>query len=484
VSPSPLDTQATAAVRNYGNSWNAIMQLVRAGHSWSGHERNCVFLNCTSSVPGQAPGSSPDRLPQFSDISAMSGLDWPDDGRAVAVVDWDHDGDLDLWLRNRTAPRIRLMRNVTCDVNADAMFLNVRLIGSSCNRDAVGARAELVTSSGEADSIRTVRSVRAGDAFLSQSSKSLHFGLAKDSKIERLIVTWPGGEREEFSKIIAGQHLELRQGTGVATVVKPRIIEQLASGPVQPLAPTAAARIILPARIAWPPLEVTRQGKPLTLSADTIDTPTLITFWSSSCPNCRREITELGERLAEFERANLAVRLVCVDGADQSGETPSGIPLEAQEFLTQVKLQDNSASADAIALERLRQFQNALFSRYPSFVIPMSFLVDSQGQVICIYRGSFACETFLQDRALTDLVDTALRTLAPPLAGTWITQPATRTQFAEFIGERLTANLPDLAAAYYEAAAKAETDAARQHALQSHADALRRRSIKSPLDEN
>lgn len=454
------------------------MQLVRAGHSWSGHERNCVFLNCTSPVAGQEPSANQDRIPQFSNASAMSGLDWPDDGRAVAVVDWDQDGDLDLWLRNRTAPRIRLMRNVTCDVDAQSQSINVRLIGTSCNRDAVGARAELITSSSESSDIRTVRSVRAGDAFLSQSSKWLHFGVPTNATIDRLIVIWPGGEREEFSGVTAGQRIELRQGTGVITPVKARTTKELAKGAAEPLAPTAAARIIMPARIEWPTLKLTLQGQPLPLSADTIDSPTLITFWSSSCPNCRREIAEFAERQAEFQRADLTVRLVCVDDSEAAGVSASGISPEAQKFLDQVELQANSAWADEQTLERLRQFQYVLFSRYPSFVIPMSFLVDSQGQVICIYRGSFPSETFLNDRALADLDDTALRAVAPPLAGTWITKPATRTQFAEFIAERLIANIPDLAADYYEAAAKAEPDAARQNALRRQADALRRQEIE------
>ena len=66
------------------------MRLLREGHSFSGHERNCVFLNDSGN--------------RFSDISAVSGLDFPDDGRGVSVTDWDHDGDLDVWLANRTGP--------------------------------------------------------------------------------------------------------------------------------------------------------------------------------------------------------------------------------------------------------------------------------------------------------------------------------------------------------------------------------------------
>ena len=66
-----------------------------------------------------------------------------DDGRAIATVDWDHDGDLDLWISNRSAPRLRLMRN---DLPRTNHFIALRLQGNgtTTNRDAIGARIELI----------------------------------------------------------------------------------------------------------------------------------------------------------------------------------------------------------------------------------------------------------------------------------------------------------------------------------------------------
>ena len=95
---------------------------MREGRSWSGHERNNCFANL-----GQG---------SFADVSFVSGLDFADDGRAVAVVDWDGDGDLDLWLRNRTGPQLRLLRN---DHPGTGHFLALRLEGTDSNRDAIGA---------------------------------------------------------------------------------------------------------------------------------------------------------------------------------------------------------------------------------------------------------------------------------------------------------------------------------------------------------
>ena len=80
-------------------------------------------------------------------------MDFPDDGRAISVTDWDNDGDLDLWITNRTAPRLRLMRNDTKEVNS---FISLRLRGNgkTVNKDAIGARVEIIN--GKLDEDETV----------------------------------------------------------------------------------------------------------------------------------------------------------------------------------------------------------------------------------------------------------------------------------------------------------------------------------------
>lgn len=105
--------------------------MLRRGRSYSGSERNCVFLN----TAGQSSGP-------FANISATSGIDLPDDGRALVATDWDHDGDLDVWISNRNAPRLRFFKNDTPTQNH---HLSLRLLGTAptTNRDAIGARVEV-----------------------------------------------------------------------------------------------------------------------------------------------------------------------------------------------------------------------------------------------------------------------------------------------------------------------------------------------------
>ena len=67
----------------YLKAWRALGNILSDGGSWSGHERNCCFLNT--------------RGERFADVSSAVGFDHDSDGRGVALVDWDHDGDLDVW---------------------------------------------------------------------------------------------------------------------------------------------------------------------------------------------------------------------------------------------------------------------------------------------------------------------------------------------------------------------------------------------------
>ena len=438
------------------------MQLVRSGSSWSGNERNCAFLNCMK------PRGEADAVPRFANISAISGLDFPDDARGLAVVDWDQDGDLDLLFRNRTSPRIRIMRNRTSEIGENAGFVAVRLKGTTCNLDAVGARAELVLENAP-DGNRLVQSVRVGDGFLSQSSRILHFGLGKQAAIQELVVDWPGGERETFTGIENGGRYEVVEGAGQARrVAKPNRAETITLGeqPYESFTPTLAARVVLPAKIALPTLTLSYDddnGVPGAFQPNA--NSTLITFWSSSCPNCREELTAFTENQDQLRKAQLDVLAICLDGLGQS-QDPSVMNLDGKKFLDQIDFPFSSANPTSESIERIRHFQDSLFNKHPPFVVPLSFLVDSTGRIVSIYRGSFSVDVFIADLELSDLSDETRRSLATPVRGSWFTKPATSSQVNEYIGKRLFSRAPEEGLRYYELAMNTEQGTERRTQLQ------------------
>ena len=91
-------------------------------------------------------------------MSAAAGFDFADDARAIAVVDWDQDGDQDLWVANRTQPRVRFLQNTT---NRPKKSVMIHLTGNRCNRDAIGARVDM-----QINDRHYSETVRAGSGFL------------------------------------------------------------------------------------------------------------------------------------------------------------------------------------------------------------------------------------------------------------------------------------------------------------------------------
>ncbi len=102
------------------------------------------------------------------------GLDFVEDGRAFALADFDHDGRLEVFLKNRNGPQLRLLQNVMKDLAPSIAF---RLRGSKSNRDAIGAAVTLETNAG-----RQTRMLQAGSGFLSQHTKEVFFGTGRDQR--------------------------------------------------------------------------------------------------------------------------------------------------------------------------------------------------------------------------------------------------------------------------------------------------------------
>src|SRR5882762_1321884 len=99
VGKSPQTSLPSA---NYERGWNAINELIRSDATWHGYERNVFYAN--------------NRDGTFSEVSAAVGLDFPDDSRAFVLADLDHDGRLEIVLKNRNAPQLRVLRNTMKEI--------------------------------------------------------------------------------------------------------------------------------------------------------------------------------------------------------------------------------------------------------------------------------------------------------------------------------------------------------------------------------
>ena len=382
----------------YVHGWANLMKLVRNGHSWSGVETNRFFRN---------EGGV------FHEMSHLAGLDHNGDGRGLAVVDWDQDGKLDLWYRNRTAPRLRLMMNRReCGDS-----VSIKLEGTNSNRDGIGAVVELLPVAKEG---RLVRSVRAGDLYLSQSSKWLHFGTGKESVFTHAMVTWPGGEKEKFEGLKISGRFHLKQGRGKAIAVTPRKQISIKAEKLKANSQDSGrARIILPSRIPMPSV-VYRKSNAKQGSLVVDGKPRLMVLWSGTCGHCKNTLEDLSKKAGALRSAQLEVLALAVDGAAGPAADVSAAYdlIDSSSFPFQWGLIDNHS------IERVHQLQEKLFDRTPASTVPLAILLDKSNRSVAIYRGGFGMKEVLDDwKKLSHANEATLHHLAPPLKGTWFTNP-------------------------------------------------------------
>jgi enediyne biosynthesis protein E4 len=123
-------------------------------------------------------------------------------GRGLAAADYDNDGDTDLLILNSGAPPV-LLRNDGGNRNA---WLGVRLVGSTSNRDGVGARVTVA-----AGGRRASQWSLGGTSYLSASDRRLLFGLGAARKVEELEVRWPSGRTTTLRDLNAGQYVTVKE---------------------------------------------------------------------------------------------------------------------------------------------------------------------------------------------------------------------------------------------------------------------------------
>ena len=149
-----------------------------------------------------------DREGHFVDVAAAAGLIHFGMLHGIAFSDFDDSGNLGMfgsfggfyWGTRETS---RLYRNLGAGNNA----LEVRLVGTHSNRDAIGARVRSVVKSRS-----TFHWVNGGNGFGSLNSRVVHIGMGPNSRVDLLEVDWPSGSHQSFRSVPAGQRIEIVEG--------------------------------------------------------------------------------------------------------------------------------------------------------------------------------------------------------------------------------------------------------------------------------
>ncbi len=368
VALSPDEARAS---HEYEQGWNAINELIRSDGTWSGYERNVFYAN--------------NRDGTFSDVSAAVGLDFLEDGRSFALADFDHDGRLEVFLKNRNAPQLRILRNVMENLPPSIIF---RLQGTKSNRDAIGASVTVETAAG-----RQNRMLQAGSGFLSQHSKDIFFGLGETKGPMRASIRWPSGLVQELNNLPINHKIWVEEGAEPSRFepFKPpanRAGSSEATQEIELLPATVETWLLSP--IAAPELSLADlSGKVHSLSA-TRGKPTLLNFWTTKSPEAPQELRALQSSYASWETHGLQLITVNVDESSvdlahrlaQLGFAPLAFPILR-------------ASEDVAAIYNILYRQ--LFDRHRDLSLPASFLINSKGDIVKVYQGAIVREHVEQD---------------------------------------------------------------------------------------
>jgi tetratricopeptide (TPR) repeat protein len=355
IAKSPLDARPTP---RYEQGWNAINELIRADGTWSGYERNVFYAN--------------NRNGTFADVSGVLGLDFFEDGRSFALADFDHDGRLEVFLKNRNAPQLRVLKNVIPDL---APSIGFRLTGIKSNKDAIGAEITITVGSN-----RQKRSLQAGSGFLAQHSKDIVFGLGEWKGPVQASVLWPSGLVQELKDLPLNHRILVSEGLppsrldafDVATQKHARTSTQFA---LESLPAVVETWLLTP--LAAPDFSlVDTQGKVHTLSAFR-GKPVLLNFWRSGCDNCRQALERLAEAHIRWKDQGASVLAVNLDDVPERGGWLDAFSKGQFPVLR--------GNAEVAAVYNI--VFSYLFDRHRDLQVPLTFLLNGGLEIEKVYQG-------------------------------------------------------------------------------------------------
>jgi len=374
----------------YEQGWNAINELIRSDGSWSGWERNVFYLN--------------NRDGTFSEVSGVVGMDLPDDSRSFALADLDQDGRLEVVLKNRTGPQVRILQNAMKEIGN---VIVLRLRGVKSNRDAIGAAVTL-----EAGGHRQTKYLQAGSGFLSQHTKELFFGVGRTEGTVAATIRWPSGLTQILEHLPVNRRVKIVEGSAsfqarALAVAQPSADARQTEKP-EPLPTVVETWLIEP--IAAPEFSLRDIAGDLRSLESFRGRPLLLNFWATVAPLCGEQLRQIERFHSKLLGSGLSVVGINVDSGENSDAVRAFVRQAGLTFPVVLATQELSAVYNIV--------YRYMFDRRRDLGLPASFLVDGDGMIVKVYQGLIDLERVIQDvTSLPMTADERFRR-ALPLGGT------------------------------------------------------------------
>lgn len=342
------------------NDWEEQKPVSPAAFSFSGHERNHLFLS--------------KRAEQFLDVSAISGLDSDCDGRAFAWLDFDRDGWQDIAVVNANAPLAVLYRN-ELGANREAKEQGQMIaIGFEGGNQATTANSQFSCRDGYGALVTIglgdttiVREHRCGEGFAAQNSATMIVGIGAHERVDSVRVEWPSGRVQEALDVAAGTLLTF--------------VEKATDRSDQGIKQEPYIRSLsVPARHEL--AENDEQNEvpfPANSGLDGIGDDTLVMYTTMAtwCPSCKRHLPALDHLRQSIPQEQLLMMGAPIDDED-SAEELSGYVKKfhpAYTLLTQ------------LPLEHRKWLRNHVVELFDQEVLPVTVLTDRSGEIVDTVAG-------------------------------------------------------------------------------------------------
>ena len=145
------------------------------GRSLAGYQSKRVWLNNGNG--------------KFQDVAQLVGATDQYDGRAVALIDVENRGALDVLVANQRGPML-LYRN---EVTPDRHWIDFELEGTASNRSAIGAQVRVFFGGQQ-----QLQELVAASGYAAQNQRRLHFGLGEHAEVDRVTIRWPSGREHSI----------------------------------------------------------------------------------------------------------------------------------------------------------------------------------------------------------------------------------------------------------------------------------------------
>jgi len=323
----------------------------RLVHSWSGHERNHLFLNQAGS--------------RFRDISALTGLDSEADSRSFIYWDFDQDGWQDIAVVNANRPFMHFYRNRlgdTLDIGATSNHsIAVRFIGGNSNAkssDHLSARdgfgATVVLSVGDQ---QFRRENRCGEGFASTNSPTMLIGIGPHSQADSLSISWPSGKTQQTSSVPADSLVTVYENPADSS--------------------DGSGFTIAPYRTNEVP-KITQTDN--SLAAPVMNIPggvRMYTTMATWCPSCKKHLPQFDLLRRHFDETQLNMIGVPIDEED----TLAKLRAYKAEYRPGYKMMIGAPA------ERVQKIKAAMLATVGRDVLPTTLVIDGSGTVLAGFAG-------------------------------------------------------------------------------------------------